>query len=109
MNTYPNVIPSDRAPRTGDWLFEPDAEDGTQAMRDACAAKIFEDEIFYQYGELPQRMQQSLMKALRDADTEANDREIGRIIRAAFKRAVDEALEMYVDRLKNEAAMDGSE
>lgn len=107
MNTYPHLI--SKTTKSVDWLFEPDAEDGTQAMRDACAAKIFEDEIFYQYGELPQRMQQSLIKALRNGDTEANDREIGRIIRAAFKRAIDEALEMYVDRLKNEASMDSGD
>jgi hypothetical protein len=90
--------------RDASWLFEP--EDGTQALRDACASKVLEDEVFYQFGELPQRMQQSLMNALRLGDTEANDREVGRILRAAFKRAVDEALDMYTSRLKAEAAMD---
>jgi hypothetical protein len=105
----PFVIPANRTLRTGDWLFEPDAEAGTQAVRDTCAAKILEDEIFFQFGELPQRMQLSFMKALRAGDTEANDQEVGRIIRAAFKRAVDESVEMYVDRLKSEASMKGDE
>lgn len=89
--------------KTGDWLFA--AEDGTQALRDACAAKVIEDEIFYHFGELPQRMQQLFLKALCAGDTEANDREAGRIMRAAFNRAVKESLDMYTGRLKAEASM----
>jgi len=103
----PSLVSGSRMLRTADWLFEP--EDGTQALRDACASKVLEDEVFYQFGELPQRMQKSLMGALRAGDTEANDREVGRIIRAAFKRAVDEALDMYTSRLKAEAAMEAGD
>jgi hypothetical protein len=99
------VIPSDRALKTADWLFAP--EDGTQALRDACASKVIEDEIFWHFSELPQRMQQSFMNALRAGDTEANDREVGRIMRAAFDRAVKEALDMYTDRLMAESMMKG--
>lgn len=92
--------------KSDDWLFAPDAEEGTEAIRDLCASSVLEDEVFYQYGELPQRMQQSLMNALRNGDTEANDREIGRIIRAAYERALNDAVEMYVDRIRDEAGMD---
>lgn len=99
----PSIVSGRRMLRTADWLFEP--ETGTEALRDACAAKVIEDEIFYHFGELPQRMQQSLMKALRAGDTEANDREVGRIMRAAFDRAVKEALDMYIDRLKAESTL----
>lgn len=91
--------------RTADWLFEP--ADGTEALRTECAAKVIEDEIFYHFGELPQRMQQSFLKALRAGDAEANDREVGRIMRAAFDRAVKEALDMYTDRLRAESLMNG--
>lgn len=99
----PTLVSGGRMLRTADWLF--DAEEGTNAMRDACAAKVLDDEVFYQFGELPQRMQQAFMKALCAGDTEANDREVGRIMRAAFNRAVKESLDMYTDRLRAEASM----
>lgn len=101
----PSLVSGNRMLRTADWLFE--SEDGTQALRDACVSKVIEDEIFYHFGELPQRMQQAFLNALRAGDTETNDREVGRIMRAAFKRAVDEALGMYTDRLKAESLMSG--
>ena len=103
MSTIPLVV--NKSMKYGEWLFAD--EDGTQALRDACASKVIEDEIFYHFGELPQRMQQSFMVALRAGDTEANDREVGRIMRAAFDRAVKEALDMYTDRLKAESMMKG--
>ena len=103
----PTLVSGSRMLRTADWLFEP--EDGTTALRAASEAKVLDDEVFYQFGELPQRMQQAFMNALRAGDTEANDREVGRIMRAAFKRAVDEDMEMYLDRLKAEASMKGDE
>lgn len=100
----PAIVSGARMQRTGDWLFAPESD--TEALRDHCAAGVIDHEVFYQVGELPERMQQSLMKALRAGDTETNDREVGRIMRAAFDRAVAEALAMYVDRLKTEAAME---
>ncbi|MFM0439256.1 hypothetical protein PQQ84_22545 [Paraburkholderia strydomiana] len=105
MSAIPLVI--NKTMKYGDWMF--DAEDGTAALRKASEAKVLDDEVFYQFGELPQRMQQAFMNALRAGDTEANDREVGRIMRAAFKRAVDEDMEMYLDRLKAEASMKGDE
>lgn len=102
MSTIPLVI--NDTMKYGDWLFQ--AEDGTESLRDHCAAGILDHEVFYQVGELPERMQASLMRALRAGDTEANDREVGRIMRAAFNRAVNEALGMYISRLAAESMME---
>ncbi|WP_233854051.1 hypothetical protein [Paraburkholderia sp. HD33-4] len=103
MSSIPHLITAHS--KSDSWLFDASDEEaeGMNALRDACEAAVLEEEIFYHYGELPQRMQAALIKALKAGDTEANDREVGRIMRAAFNRAVNDALEMRIDRIKAEA------
>lgn len=105
MASIPHLITA--RSKSDSWLFEPDAETGTEALRDSCIDGVLEDEVFWQFGELPERMKATFMNALKAGDTTSNNAEVGRIIRAAFERAVSDALQMHVDRLEAEASMGG--
>jgi hypothetical protein len=76
--------------------------DPTEAFRDACAARVDDEEVFVYYDDLPDSMKESFMQALRDGDTDENDRQVGRVMRAAFNRAVDAAVEIWVEEIKKE-------
>jgi hypothetical protein len=76
--------------------------DPNEAFRDSCAARVDEEEVFLYYGDLPESMKRQFMQALQAGDTDENDRQAGRVMRAAFNRAVDAAEAMRVEELKRE-------
>jgi hypothetical protein len=76
--------------------------DPNEAFRDACAAHVDDSEVFEAFYDLPEHMQSSLITALRNGDTDENNREVARVIRAAFDLAVNAEVEMKVEEMKRQ-------
>jgi hypothetical protein len=73
-------------------------------LRTSIANGVLDYQVFDAFDDLPMRQQQALMEALR-VETDANDATIVRVMRAAFKRVVQEELADHDSRIREEVAL----